>query len=209
MRKTLLILCLTLACCALLLHSQQGDPFIVKPYLQLGDRLKAASTEGLSLLWHAAADDAVWQVQLADSAGHWSDTAAPASDEVPLPGADPHRVSRAELTGLKPGAGFSYRVLRNRQAVFTSTARARKAANQPFSFVLFGDAAAGTPGHGPSRIRRTCSIPIFCSSLATSSTHAGASANTGRSSSRFTTRIPRPGRRAPPVALGAVPGCTG
>jgi hypothetical protein len=51
--------------CALLIRSQ-NDPFVEKPYLQLGDRPKEAATEALTVLWQAASEDAKWQVQIAD-----------------------------------------------------------------------------------------------------------------------------------------------
>ena len=61
-----------------------------------------------------------------------------------MPGARPHQVYRVELTGLKPGAEFEYRVLRNDKDVFSAKAHARKSADQPYTFVAFGDCAAGT-----------------------------------------------------------------
>ncbi|MDQ2949855.1 MAG: metallophosphoesterase family protein, partial [Acidobacteriota bacterium] len=143
MRK-LFSLVLTVLCGALFIGSQE-DPFVEKPYLQLGDRSKEAASEGLTLLWHAAPGEAKWQVQIGAGAGKWRDAEVPTSREVALPGMPPHWVFQAELTGLKPGSEFQYRVLRDNRVVFESTATARKSVNQSFSFVAFGDCAAGTP----------------------------------------------------------------
>src|SRR5438067_7313993 len=130
--------------CTLLIRSQD-DPFVEKPYLQLGDRPKEGATEALTVLWQAASEDAKWQVQIADQAGKWRDAADPASDTVAVPGVPPHRVYRAELTGLKPGAEFQYRIRKDGRIVFEAKGTARKAPDQTYSFVAFGDCAAGTP----------------------------------------------------------------
>jgi acid phosphatase type 7 len=131
-------------CGALFLHSQE-DVFIEKPYLQLGDRPKDSKQEALSLLWQAPPDNAKWQVQIAGG-GKWISMGTPSGRAVNMPGIPLHRVYRAELTDLKPGAEFDYRVLRDGKQVFESKATARKAPDQPYSFVAFGDCAAGTPG---------------------------------------------------------------
>ena len=133
-----------LLCGALLVRSDD-DPFLEKPYLQLGDRPAEASSEALSLVWHAAPGSGPWRVELRGGGGAWRDMAAPTGREVAMPGTPVHQVYRAELAGLTPGAEFEYRVLRASKNVFQAKARARKSADQPFTFVAFGDCAAGTP----------------------------------------------------------------
>ena len=48
------------------------------------------------------------------------------------------------LTGLVPGAAFTYRLRRAGEVVFTAEGRAPKAAGQSYRFALFGDCGAGT-----------------------------------------------------------------
>ena len=142
MRKILTCFLPALICGAQLVHSQ--DPFLQKPYLQLGDRPKGANPEVLSLLWHAAPESGPWKVQVRDPQGAWRYMEAPAGRMIAMPGAPPHQVYRAELTGLAPGAEFEYRVLLAGKDVFAAKAHARKSPDQPYTFVAFGDCAAGT-----------------------------------------------------------------
>ena len=72
--------------------------------------------------------------------------AAPVAQRIALPAVTAHRVWRAELTGLTPGARFTYQVRESGKAVFSAVARARKPATEPQRFVVFGDCAADTDG---------------------------------------------------------------
>ncbi len=116
--------------------------FIAKPYLQLGDNPKG---NNLELLWHTPDTDASWTVEVRSGAA-WNATQAPQSTLIKAPGIPSHRVYHAALNMLKPGEEFAYRVSRNGAVAFESTGRARKTADQPYKFVLFGDTAEGTPG---------------------------------------------------------------
>ena len=58
----------------------------------------------------------------------------------------PHRVYRATLSGLRPGAAVEYRVRKSGAPVFTAQAQARKGNDQPHRFVVFGDCGANTAG---------------------------------------------------------------
>ena len=119
-------------------------PFVVKPYLQLGDA--PARPDGLALLWHADDRDAGWSVETRTASDRpWTKAEAPTSRRVAVAGLEPHRVYRATLSGLAPGGTFEYQVNRDGVAVFSAAARARKGAGQPFRFVAFGDCGAGTP----------------------------------------------------------------
>ena len=144
MRKILSLL-ITLLCCGTFLMRSQDDPFLEKPYLQLGDRPKSTNAEALTLSWHTRRESGPWRVQVRGADGNWRDTPALTTRLVAPPGTEPHQVWRAELTGLVPGADFEYRVFQGDRAVFSSTGRARKSADQPYTFVAFGDCAAGTP----------------------------------------------------------------
>ncbi len=127
-------------------QNQEGDVFIEKPYLQLGDAPKLSSPESLVLLWHTADQDAEWSVEVqAKDDKRWAPAAPPSMRRVDAPGIPVHRIYSAELIRLSPGDEFSYRVARNKKSVFEATGHARKAANQPYRFVSFGDCAANTP----------------------------------------------------------------
>ena len=52
----------------------------------------------------------------------------------------------AELTGLAPGATYSYRIAMGSAVVPDTTYRFRTAGPGPFSFLVFGDSGAGTAG---------------------------------------------------------------
>src|SRR4051794_31241873 len=78
-----------------------AEPFLVKPYLQLGDARALASPERIELLWHTGDVDAVWTVETRRAAGRsWVKAAAPAMRRIALPGVEPHRVYDARITGL-------------------------------------------------------------------------------------------------------------
>ncbi|MEJ7605051.1 MAG: metallophosphoesterase [Bryobacteraceae bacterium] len=55
-------------------------------------------------------------------------------------------VYSVDLTGLKPGKQFFYRVLLNGSEVFTATAHGRRKKGQDYRFTVVGDIAANTPG---------------------------------------------------------------
>ena len=119
--------------------------FVVRPYLQLGDVPPGALVTDLHLLWQT--DDVVvpWGVDFRPSAtAPWRPTDAVTMRRVDVPGVAPHRVYRAELKGLEPGATFAYRVRRGGEFVFSADGRAPKSAGQTYRFAVFGDCGAGT-----------------------------------------------------------------
>jgi acid phosphatase type 7 len=125
-------------------HAADG-PFVVKPYVQLGDRPTPATAEGMSILWHAADEDADWTVEVKGISGDWAKVVEVGMKRVAVEGLPPHRVYRADANGLAPGETFEYRVKRVGKEVFSASARARRPAGQPQRFVVFGDCAQGTP----------------------------------------------------------------
>jgi hypothetical protein len=134
-------------------------PFLVKPYLQLGHTQAPGK---LVLLWHAPDADAVWAVEYRAAAGRpWQAAKTPSASRVAVAGVEPHRVYHLALTGLQPGAAFSYRVSKGGVVVVESEARAPKAADQPHRFVVFGDGGAGTPEETSIAYRTFLSKPDF------------------------------------------------
>jgi 3',5'-cyclic AMP phosphodiesterase CpdA len=127
-----------------------SGPFLVKPYVQLGEGVADGKSSRLTLVWHTPDTDAggAWSVEIrpnGDGAAWTAVKQTPAFTRVALPGVDAHRVYTAALTGLKPGATVPYRVLRGGSPVFEATAAAPRAKGSDYRFVVFGDCGAGTP----------------------------------------------------------------
>jgi 3',5'-cyclic AMP phosphodiesterase CpdA len=175
---------LSLAAAALLLSQTAPDAqsFLEKPYLQIGDAPKLGSPERLVLLWHTANAPASWRVEVRTSKdAAWRATEAAVAQTVSAPAGvpavagkdgvkkdapappaiEPHLVYRAQLTRLVPGEEFRYRVLKAGKPVFEAAARPRKAAGQPFRFVLFGDCGQGTPAENAVAYQTYLAKPDF------------------------------------------------
>jgi hypothetical protein len=168
---------------ALLLSQTPGStPFLEKPYLQLGDAPNLSASESLVLMWHTANAPSDWKVELRTSKDSaWRAAGQPKAQLVSAPAGEPavagkngakkdapaspaidaHLVYRARLTGLAPGEEFRYRVLQGREPVFEASARARKPADQPFRFVLFGDCGQGTPSENTVAYQAYLAKPDF------------------------------------------------
>lgn len=133
----------TLLLCLLAAFLYAQDTFLVKPYLQLGDAPKVSAKERLDLLWHAENCDAAWSVEVR-SAQRWEPQAAPTFRTLDVPPLPAHRIYRATLQGLSAGASVPYRITLNGAVVFEAVAQTRKPGAH--RLIVFGDAAAGTPG---------------------------------------------------------------
>ena len=119
---------------------------VVKPYLQLGDAPRAGVNGDLVLLWHAENTEADWEVEYQPGPNQtWRDADAPTMRRIAVPTIATHRVYRAALNDLAPGATFAYRVRRGGEVVFSADGHAPKGSGQPYRFVVFGDCGAGTP----------------------------------------------------------------
>lgn len=121
-------------------------PFLVEPYVQLGDAPAQGDQEPLNVLWHTDDRDAAWTVEYryvpSDSIAQ---TEARMLRRIVVDKIPAHRVYRAELKGRAIGREMTYRVIRDGEPVFTATARTRKLPGQPQRFVVIGDCGAGTP----------------------------------------------------------------
>ena len=121
------------------------DPFIVKPYLQLGDLPRLSPTEPVRVLWQAANDvDAKWVVDLRQSDSEPWRSAIASSGRLITMADGSYRLFSVPLTRLEPGREFEYRVTRNAQVVFTAKGKTRAAADQPYRFAVTGDTGAHT-----------------------------------------------------------------
>lgn len=133
--------------CAGACHAQTSpaDDFYVKPYLQLGDHGRFTKTEAVELLWALNRNQDRWRVESKDEAdAKWHSQPTPNVTVV----STPHRtfLFKAKISGLKPGAPFEYRLLRNSREVFHAKAMSRKGPDQPYRVALFGDMGANTEG---------------------------------------------------------------
>jgi hypothetical protein len=122
-----------------------ASPFIVEPYLQLGDVPKLAPAEPVRLLWQTAGDTrGTWTVEVRQTAREaWRPAVGSEGRAIAVP--VPYRLFNVALTRLAPGAEFEYRISKDGAVVFASTGKARAAASQPYRFVVTGDTGADTP----------------------------------------------------------------
>jgi hypothetical protein len=159
-----------------------ADPFLEKPYLQLGDAPKLSASESLVLIWHTENAPAKWDAEVRTSkdpawrsAGDVSSqvVSAPAGEPTIAgkdgaknnapgsPAVEPHIVYRARLTNLVPGQEFQYRVLKAGKPIFSAKAHARKSDAQPFRLALFGDCGQGTPSENAIAYQAWLAKPDF------------------------------------------------
>ena len=137
-------------------------PFIVKPYLQLGDASSPGETVTMALLWHSDTTSADWEVDLKPAgATAWKPQRTFFPSRIQVPGLDPYDVYQGTLGDLAPGSTFQYRVKRNSSVVFTSAGLARKSASEPYRVVVFGDAGENTPGQRAVASRAYLEHPDF------------------------------------------------
>ncbi|QHV95380.1 metallophosphoesterase [Spirosoma endbachense] len=139
--------------------NKKDDPFIARPYLQIG---RTPSAESLQLLWHAPDAGTDWTVEYQTKAnGPWKKTEAPTSVRVAVAGIEPHRVFQTAFAGLTPGSKFNYRVSKAGKVVFTAEGQASKKADQPYRFVAFADIGAETPAQKKLASRAYLAKPDF------------------------------------------------
>jgi hypothetical protein len=143
------------------------SPFIVKPYLQLGDSPTLGETETYSLLWHTDSVRAEWRVEVKQADSPWREQPTFYGRVINVPGnatvkgLPSHLVYEGTLGSLRPGGEFEYRVLRNGKMVFQATARGRKGRNQPYRFAVFGDAGVNGAGQKAIAYRTWAAKPDF------------------------------------------------
>jgi hypothetical protein len=127
----------TILCLLLALDAGQNArlPFVVEPYLQLGDSPRASARESIVVMWHATDVDQARDAQVKKPGGK------PHFTKVTVRGIEPHRVFRATLKNLKPGEEFIYQVRRGGVPVFGAHTRARKSKDQSYRIAIMGDCA--------------------------------------------------------------------
>jgi acid phosphatase type 7 len=127
------------------------SPFLVKPYLQIGDTPAAADPATMTLMFHTDTMKAAWEVETRPTGGaHWIIMRTFGPGRVAAPGFPPHDVYSGTLGSFAPGSAFEYRVKKNGAVVFTGHGHARPPHDQPFRVVAFGD--CGWNGDGQKAI---------------------------------------------------------
>src|SRR6185436_908908 len=121
------------------------SPFIVQPYLQLGDLASLSPVEPVRVLWQATNErTAKWAVEVRQGENDpWRSAVAVEGKLVSAE--SPYRLFNVALTRLRPGIEFDYRVSKDGVVVFSAKGKSRSAIDQPYRFVVTGDTGADTP----------------------------------------------------------------
>jgi acid phosphatase type 7 len=136
--------------------------FLVKPYLQWGRSHEQTANDSLALMWQTGDVDAAWTVEVKAAPDRpWAASGPVELRRVAVRTIAPHRIYTAKLAGLEAGTDFDYRVLKAGTPLFGARAHARKSADQPYRFVVFGDCAAGTPASAAIAHRAYLARPDF------------------------------------------------
>ena len=126
----------------LTLSLQAQDPFLAKPFLQMGAEPKA---NRMDLVWLVPDNDAAWVLEAQTQVkGPWKSQVSPSFKLAALPEMPRHRIYTATLHGLKPGVVFRYRVSMDGKIIFQSEGHGPKSASQPQRIILYGDGATGS-----------------------------------------------------------------
>ncbi|MBX9695334.1 MAG: metallophosphoesterase, partial [Cyanobacteria bacterium] len=127
--------------------SLEGEPsLVVKPYLQLGNHPRLQSSESLELTWFASSDKSKWRVLYKTAKSRKWVSAQIETKHMEAIHNRPLIRYIAKLDQLVPGGRFQYKLLENDKQVMESTASARKTAEQPSKFAVFGDIGAASAG---------------------------------------------------------------
>ena len=123
--------------------SSAQEPFIVKPYLQIGQHPSAHS---IQLLWQSTESAGEWSVEYKTATMKaWRKADSIFFKSANFAGFPGRRLYQAAFNSLEEGGVFNYRLLVNKKEVFTGEGKALKNPSQPYRFVAVGDLGAGTP----------------------------------------------------------------
>lgn len=149
----LLIACSLVAITQAPLASAQPQPptFLVKPFIQLGNAPVLKPSESLEIVWLTIEKDMksaeMWKAEFdPTNESKWNNAKITQLQQLGFIDSTPFYRITAEVTGLKPGKPFSYRLLKNGEQLFEASALPRKSADQPYSFAVAGDIGSGSSG---------------------------------------------------------------
>ena len=134
-------------CCSTrCITANADDPFFIKPYVQLGNHAKLANSEAEVVLWFSTKDNLNWAVdQKPHQATDWKEVTGKIKHRRIFSVQEPLlELYSCDLSALKPGEMFDYRIRVDKNEVFSASSVARKSGDQPLHLVIFGDCAAGT-----------------------------------------------------------------
>lgn len=147
----LLSLCGTINVAPQAIAQTVNDPFLVKPFIQLGNESKLQKSESMEILWLSVEKDAAaakqWKVECDPKNGtKWEDGKIEETLQMGFIDKQPMFRFTAKVSNLNPGQPFSYRLIKDGKQVFQAQANARKNEKQPYRFAIVGDIGSGSSG---------------------------------------------------------------
>ncbi len=141
-------------------HFSQPETFIAKPYVQLGQGQVRKSSKADSsdqsqvshdILFLARDDKHEWELEYkSQTSKGWAKGEPFKKSVLEEQQVEAVTLFSSTIPDLPAGKPFSYRIFRDGMEVFSATAKAQVAEDQPFKFVVAGDLGAGS--HGQRRI---------------------------------------------------------
>ena len=124
-----------------------ATPFVISPYIQLGNNPTYDKLDNLELLWVTKDIEGDWSVEIKrDGQSSWTKAPPAKHREIIKSDDGSNSLFDCALKGLPVNKKFEYRVNHNDKVVFSSTSQARKSKDQPYSFDVFGDMGSGSDG---------------------------------------------------------------
>lgn len=119
-------------------------PFVIKPYLQLGDNEAPSRFGQLELAWHTAKMAGDWRVEIrAEGDSDWLDCGAVQTRRLKIEDAESHLRHSCLLQPLAHKRLYEYRLLWQKAITFQSKFRSPVSEKDPYRVVVVGDIADG------------------------------------------------------------------
>lgn len=118
-------------------------PFIIKPYLQLGDNDCPSSYPQILLIWHTERVKSDWTVQLCSQGDEWVDCEEVESQTIKVNGIETHLRHQCLLSDVGQSPKANYRLLWQGIIVFQSEFRVPKLEGEKLRIAVVGDLGDG------------------------------------------------------------------
>lgn len=119
-------------------------PFIIKPYLQLGDNEAPSQFGQLELAWHTAKIAGDWRVEIrAEAEANWHDCGSVQTRRLKIEDAESHLRHTCLLQPLTNNRVYEYRLLWQKAVTFQAKFRSPVSEKDPYRVVVVGDIADG------------------------------------------------------------------